>query len=178
MCAQFFYISCNIKRRQRNKKTAKENRYYVHHQEKNSMYSKSHMIYEVQCKRWKWYLKKCACDKPSKFCHFSRFRQIAAIAESKILIGATLSARRSASIVPRTLKMVLKWPVCLDTKSQVASPLNSIEKVVWSTIFYLGGPAGPPPEANRVKGKPRWEPFWYLLFLIKSISSYVDINWY
>ena len=36
------------------------------------------------------------------------FRQIAAIAESKILIGATLSARCSASIVPRTLKMVLK----------------------------------------------------------------------
>ncbi len=51
---------------------------------------------------------KWARDKPSKFCHFSHFLQITAIAESKILIGATLSARCSASIVPRTLKMVLK----------------------------------------------------------------------
>ena len=38
----------------------------------------------------------------------SRFRQIAAIAESKFLLSTTLSTRRLAHMTPKTLKLVLK----------------------------------------------------------------------
>ena len=38
----------------------------------------------------------------------SHFRQIAAIAESKILLGVTLHTRHSAPMTPKTLKLVLK----------------------------------------------------------------------
>ena len=38
----------------------------------------------------------------------SHFRQIAAIAESKILLGVTLRTRHLAPMTPKTLKLVLK----------------------------------------------------------------------